>query len=316
MAKTKQNQTRSKSTFLKRHNNVVLLIGVSLLLVGFYGVFYSGQEDPWTMTDDGLLSYPEREELDYSVIDVDDSNPGYVVKTISYTSREAEVESLLTFPAKNGNNSDPLPAVVILPGAGVTKENEHSLSVLLADMGYASIVIDQRNLGAINVENDIMLFRNGAEPIQFLMVYDALMASDVLRDQPEIDGSKIAMLGSSKGGRFAIIATSIDDSIAGVVGISTSGYDSASLSREDVVDQAAYDFFISIDPDNYLDSISPRPFVMIHSLNDTIIPYDNALKTFEKSEDPKIFGTVDGESHGYTETMYPHLKSGLEDIFA
>ncbi|AKB85049.1 hypothetical protein MCMEM_0996 [Methanococcoides methylutens MM1] len=268
------------------------------------------------MTDDGLLSYPEREELDYSVIDVDDSNPGYVVKTISYTSREAEVESLLTFPAKNGNNSDPLPAVVILPGAGVTKENEHSLSVLLADMGYASIVIDQRNLGAINVENDIMLFRNGAEPIQFLMVYDALMASDVLRDQPEIDGSKIAMLGSSKGGRFAIIATSIDDSIAGVVGISTSGYDSASLSREDVVDQAAYDFFISIDPDNYLDSISPRPFVMIHSLNDTIIPYDNALKTFEKSEDPKIFGTVDGESHGYTETMYPHLKSGLEDIFA
>lgn len=309
-------KTKPKSTFLKRHNNVVLLIGVSLLLAGFYGVFYSGQEDPWTMTDDGLLSYPEREDLQYSVIDVDDSNSGYVVKTITYTSRETEVASLLTIPSTDGNNSDPVPAVVILPGAGVTKENEHSLSVLLADMGYASIVIDQRNLGAINVENDIMLFRNGAEPEQFLMVYDALVASDVLRGQPEIDDSKIAMLGSSNGGRFAIIATSIDDSIAGVVGISTSGYESDSLDREEVIDQAAYDFFISIDPDNYVGAISPRPFVMIHSLNDTIISYDNALSTFEKAEDPKSLGAVDGNSHGYSEAMYPHLKGGLDEIFA
>lgn len=305
-----------KSTFLKRHNNITLIIGVSLLLAGFYGVFYSGQEGPWTMTDDGLLSYPEREELDYSVINVDDSNSGYVVKTITYTSREAEVESLLTIPSTTGNNSDPVPAVVILPGAGVTKENEHSLSVLLADMGYASIVIDQRNLGAINLEKDIMLFRNGAEPEQFLMVYDALMASDVLHDQPEIDDSKIAMLGSSNGGRFAIIATSIDDSISGVIGISTSGYDSDSFNREEVTDQAAYNFYLSIDPDNYIGMISPRPFVMLHSLNDTIIPYDAAMRTFEKAEEPKSFGTVDGTTHGYTDAMYPHLNDGLEEIFA
>ncbi|UGV41341.1 alpha/beta hydrolase [Methanococcoides orientis] len=305
-----------KRTFLKRHNNIVLLIGVSLLLAGFYGLFYSGQEDQWTMTDDGLLSYPEREELEYSVINLDDSNPDYVVKTIIYTSREAEVDSLLTIPSTDSNNSDPVPAVVILPGAGVTKEGEHNLSVLLAEMGYASIVIDQRNLGAVNVENDIMLFRNGAEPVEFLMVYDALMASDVLRDQPEIDGSKIAMLGSSNGGRFAIIATSIDESISGVIGISTSGYDSDSLDREDVIDQAAYDLYISIDPDNYVGGISPRPFVMIHSLNDTIIPYDSAMNTFEKAEEPKSFGAVDSAAHGYTDAMYPYLESGLEEIFA
>ncbi|KGK98587.1 hypothetical protein LI82_06860 [Methanococcoides methylutens] len=295
---------------------MVLLIGVSLLLAGFYGLFYSGQEDQWTMTDNGLLSYPEREGLEYSVINVDDSNPGYVVNTITYTSRETEVDSLLTIPATDDNNSDPVPAVVILPGAGVTKEGEHSLSVLLADMGYASIILDQRNLGAVNVENDIMLFRNGAEPVEFLMVYDALMASDVLRDQPEIDGSKIAMLGSSNGGRFAIIATSIDESISGVIGISTSGYDSDSLDREDVIDQAAYDLYTSIDPDNYVGGIFPRPFVMIHSLNDTIIPYDAAMNTFEKAEEPKSFGTVDGTAHGYTDAMYPYLESGLEDIFA
>ncbi|WP_445475800.1 alpha/beta hydrolase [Methanococcoides methylutens] len=304
-----------KKTFLKRHNNVILLIGVSLLLAGFYGLLYSGQEDQWTLTEDGLLSYPEREELEYSVINLDNSNSDYVVKTITYTSREKEVDSLLTIPKTGNNDNNTVPGVVILPGAGVTKEDEHDLSVLLADMGYASIVIDQRNLGSVNVENDIMLFRNGAEPVEFLMVYDALMASDVLRDQQMIDDSKIAMLGSSNGGRFAIIATSIDESISGVIGISTSGYDSYSLDREDVIDQAAYDLYISIDPDNYVGNISPRPFVMIHSLNDTVIPYDAAKSTFGKAKEPKSFGTVGGTAHGYTNAMYPHLKGGLEVIF-
>ncbi|SES84466.1 hypothetical protein SAMN04488587_1224 [Methanococcoides vulcani] len=306
---------KPKQSFLKRHNNIVLLIGLSLLLAGFYGIVYN-QEDEWVMTEDSLLSYPEREELEYSVMDVDDSNSDYVVKTISYTSREKQVSSLLTIPGTSNNNSNAVPAVVILPGAGVTKEGEHGLSVLLAEMGYASIVIDQRNLGAVDVEKDIMLFRNGAEPVEFLMVYDALMASDVLRDQPEIDGSKIAMLGSSNGGRFAIIATSIDESISGVIGISTSGYGSDSLDREEVIDQAAYDLYISIDPDNYVGNISPRPFVMINSLNDTIIPYYTAMRTFGKAEEPKSFGTVDGTAHGYTDAMYPYMKDGLEEIFA
>ncbi|NYT19209.1 MAG: alpha/beta hydrolase [Methanosarcinales archaeon] len=306
---------KPKQPFMKRHNNIVLIIGLSLLLAGFYGIMYN-QDDEWVMTEDGLLSYPEREELSYSVINLDNSNSGYVVKTISYTSRDTEVNSLLTIPKTGNNNSNTVPGVVILPGAGVTKEDEHDLSVLLADMGYASIVIDQRNLGSVNVENDIMLFRNGAEPVEFLMVYDALMASDVLRDQQMIDDSKIAMLGSSNGGRFAIIATSIDESISGVIGISTSGYDSDSLNREDVIDQAAYDLYISIDPDNYVGNISPRPFVMIHSLNDTIIPYDAAKSTFGKAKEPKSFGTVGGTAHGYTNAMYPHLRDGLEVIFA
>ncbi len=306
---------KPKQPFLKRHNNIVLLIGLLLLLAGFYGIMYN-QDDEWVMTEDGLLFYPELEKIEYSVMDTDDSNSNYTIKAISYKSRETQVNSLLTIPGITNNSTSEVPAVVILPGAGVTKENEHGLSVLLADMGYASIVIDQRNLGAVDVEKDVMLFRNGAEPVEFLMVYDALIASDVLRDQPEINGSKIAMLGSSNGGRFAIIATSIDDSISGVIGISTSGYGSDSIDREDVIDRAAYDLYLSIDPDNYVGTISPRPVVMIHSLNDTIIPYDAAMRTFEKAEGPKSFGTVDGMAHGYTAAMYPYLESGLEEIFA
>jgi dipeptidyl aminopeptidase/acylaminoacyl peptidase len=36
------------------------------------------------------------------------------------------------------------------------------------------------------------------------MVYEFIMADEVLRDQKEVDSERIAMLGISYGGRFAI----------------------------------------------------------------------------------------------------------------
>ncbi|NPE28989.1 alpha/beta hydrolase [Methanococcoides sp. SA1] len=295
-----------------RNNNLFLVIGILLILSGLFGILFN-QEDTWTATEEGLLSYPERDDIQYSVIDIDDSNPNYTVSTIEYTSRSRTVPSLLTIPRTTADAQ--MPAIVVLPGAGVTKENEYGLSVILADMGYASIIIDQRDLGAIDLESDIERFKTGVEPVQYLMVYDALKASDVLRDQPEIDASKVAMLGSSNGGRPAIIATALDDSLSGVVAISTCGYDSSAIDPAQVTDKFAYEFFRSIDPDNYLVEITPRPFVMLHSVNDSVIPYGSAQITFEKAEEPKSFTAIDSTSHGYTGLMHLELKKGLELIF-
>jgi hypothetical protein len=74
-------------------------------------------------------------------------------------------------------------------------------------MGYATLVLDQRNLGSINTERDLELFKVGLEPIEYSsMVYDVLKASDVLAAQPEIDPERLAILRESNGGRFAILA--------------------------------------------------------------------------------------------------------------
>ncbi|MBN1134702.1 MAG: acetylxylan esterase [Methanosarcinaceae archaeon] len=110
--------------------------------------------------------------------------------------------------------------IVLLPGAGVTKEEDHGLAFKLSKMEYASLLFDQRNLGVIDPNKDLEIFKEGTEPIEYKMVYDALKAVDLLRDRPEIIDDKIAIIGSTNGGRFAIIATSIDPSIKGVVGIS------------------------------------------------------------------------------------------------
>ncbi len=57
-------------------------------------------------------------------------------------------------------------------------------------MGYATLTLDQRNLGGINMERDLELFKAGLEPVEYAMVYDALKAADVLAAQPEIDPRK------------------------------------------------------------------------------------------------------------------------------
>ena len=76
----------------------------------------------------------------------------------------------------------------------------------------------------------------GLEPVEYSMVYDALKAADVLAVQPEIDPKKLAILGESNGGRFAVLACALDPSLKGVIGISTSGYGTEEIDPAAVAD--------------------------------------------------------------------------------
>jgi len=71
-------------------------------------------------------------------------------------------------------------------------------------------------------------------------------------------------------------------------------------------------FYKSIDPETYLNKIPPRKFVMIHSVNDTIISYENAEQTYAKAVEPKELHTVECATHGYCADMGDALKTELE----
>jgi len=60
------------------------------------------------------------------------------------------------------------------------------------------------------LEYDFKLFSESKEPVEHMMVYDALRAVDVLKQDVRIDAQRIAVIGESNGGRFAIIATALD----------------------------------------------------------------------------------------------------------
>lgn len=285
---------------------ISIIIGTALILVLIYVLIPQGS-DKWSVNDEGLLSYPnDRGEVDVKVLETE-PGPDYVLKTVSFQSKDYTVNGLLRIPVSGKK----IPAVVILPGAGVPKEGTQTLADIFSGMGYASIGIEQRNRGGVDVEYDYDLWKNGKEPVEHKMVFDALRAVDVLREESSIDPGKIAILGESNGGRFAIIAAAVDPEISGVIGISTSGYDTESHIRE-ISDAKLIKFYRSIDPETYLKLLPPRKIVMLHSVNDTIISIDLARNTFNKAIEPKQFYSIATGTHGYSEGMKEPLERELK----
>jgi len=288
---------------------IAWLIAVLGIVALFAGIFFSseiGRE--WRVAEDGSLEYPTPAP-EYRLISSEaasDSN----LYIVSFSSRGAEVAGLLRTP--KAQQPGGVPGVVLLPGATVSKEQEQGLAEFLSGLGYASIALDQRNMGGVDIQSDLKKFLDGQEPTEHKMVHDALAAAEVLRMQPEIDPSRIVYIGESNGGRFAIIASALDPKSRGVIAISTCGYgveediDSLRMNGPDTVK-----FFRSIDPDTYLDRIPPRRFVMIHSLNDTVIPIDYANRTYEKALEPKAMHIVECSTHGRCWEMDPYIEEEL-----
>lgn len=286
----------------------VIAAGLLILVVAYF--LFPSNSDSWNVSSDGILSYPEnRGKVDVAVLKTE-SGSNYTLETISFPSKDYTVEGLLRIPSSGKK----VPAVVILPGATVPKEGTQGLAEILSGMGYASIGIEQRNRGGVDMDYDLGLFSNGKEPIEHKMVFDALRAVDVLRQDPRIDAKKIAVIGESNGGRFAIIAAALDQDLQGVIGISTSGYDIESQSVN-IRNETVLRFYRSIDPDTYLKSIPPRRFVMMHSVNDSIIQIGFAENTFRKAKEPKMFYKIGTGNHGFSEGMREPLEYELKSIF-
>lgn len=296
---------KKSSSYLK----ILIIIGAAILLALVYFLIPQGS-DKWSVNDEGILSYPEnRGSLDAKILKTE-SGPNYTLKTISFQSKDYTVEGLLRIPVFGKK----VPAIVILPGATIPKEGTQTLADIFSTSGYASLGIEQRNRGGVDMRYDHELWKNGKETIEYKMVFDALRAVDVLKQEPSIDPDRIAIVGESNGGRFAIIAAAIDPGISGVIGISTSGYDTESQIT-DIRDESAIRFYRSIDPETYLKFIPPRKLVMLHSINDSIIPIKFAEKTFGKAKEPKQFYRITTGTHGYSEGMKEPLENELNIIF-
>lgn len=313
MSQKYTNKGKRKATEKQKMNikMLPLILGVLLMIAGVIGILSSSDEQAdWSVSDEGILSYLQIEDIEYTLNNVTTTDNNVTLKSVTFKSRDTKIEGLIRIPVSNTS----VPGVVVLPGAGVSKEKQVAVPELLSEMGYASVTIDQRNLGGIDMQSDMELFMAGGEPVEYMMVYDALAAANVLAEQTEVDDENIAMLGLSNGGRFAIIATAIDPLIKGVVAISTSGYDTDAIVVNESTNLEAYQFYRSIDPDNYIGEIAPRKIVMLHSQNDSIIPYDLALLTFSKADEPKAIYTVNGSTHGYSSAMAKDLQTELEII--
>jgi dienelactone hydrolase len=297
-----------------------LLVGllVVVAVTAFVGLqSLSGNKQDWRVTSDGLLDYslslPE-----YQLKHIETSNDSTLYE-VKFTSRDTQIAGLLRMPPikqedkeKQGNG---IPGIVLLPGATVTKEREQGVAKYLCSLGFAIITLDQRNLGATDMQGDLQMFLKGIEPTEHKVVHDALAAAEILRNQPKIDPNRILYVGESNGGRFAVIACALDPKACSVIAISTSGYGiDAAIASGMLKDQDTIRFYKSIDPETYLSKIPPRKLVMFHSINDPVIPYEYANSTYEKALPPKDFYTVKCHMHGHCTDMDASLEKELTNM--
>lgn len=293
----------------------IFIVVAVLAIVGFFAyqnrqIFT--QEEVYSVSEDGILSYQNRPALIYEETIISD-NDKFISKKVVFESHGTKIYGLYVLPKQKEALPKNIPAAIVLPGAGVTKEDEAQLPNDLNDLGIATLTIDQRGIGETaggfpSLQQDYQIFKSGQEPYNHKVIYDALRALDYLQMQKELDKSRIILAGESMGGRNAIIAAAIEPKVAAVLVVGTAGYTFDDASNENVIK-----FINSINPDNYIAKISPRQVAMMHNSGDSIVPLEAAHATFDKAKEPKSFFISQNSGHGYnTDVMKHELEKQLK----
>lgn len=287
-------------------------IYIAVLLVILVAAFlvFKPEKEIYQFTGNTLAYSEDRGKTSYEVLDSWEEQ-GIEIRKIKFKSRHFQDQEVYIYGLIYLPDKENAPGFVFLPAGEATKDSRKKLLIELAKEGYASLAIDQRGVGEtagtfLWVQQDYAVFDKGYEPIQHLMVYDTLRSFDVLREVEEIDKNKLGFVGESMGGRYAIIASSLEKQDKGAIIISSAGFN-VPLNPL----QEGNSYLVSIDPDHYIENVNY--LMMLHGKNDEVVPLQNAQVTFDKAREPKEFYTFECE-HGYCDEMYEKIVEGLNDI--
>jgi dienelactone hydrolase len=121
------------------------------------------------------------------------------------------------------------PAVILLHGTGGSKSVKQiaALSEALASRGFIAVAIDGRyhgervrpGAGATEyVAAILQAYRTpGPHPFLYDTVWDVMRLVDYLETRPDLDGSRIGLMGISKGGMETYLTAAVDPRIAAAV---------------------------------------------------------------------------------------------------
>lgn len=117
-------------------------------------------------------------------------------ETVTYTSADGiTLTGLLTLPATPG----PHPAIVVLHGSERGERNDffrEQLRTFFASQGIVTLTYDKRGVG----DSEGVYRESASEENLKLLAQDVLAGVGYLQTRPEVDGSKIGLIGSSQAG--------------------------------------------------------------------------------------------------------------------
>ena len=210
---------------------------------------------------------------------------------------------------KSENLPDSAPAVVILHGIPQAKPVPSDPGYLpmakeLASQGFLAVLLSFRGCGESGGNFSIL---GWAEDLESVI--------DWLTKKYSPTG--IGLLGFSGGGAIAIYTAARDPRVSAVVAASSpanfdtfgagakveawlDNFRTIGLIRDPGFPRSVPEWlgeFETVKPVRWVDRISPRPVLIIHGDQDSIVPVPHARELFEKARDPKELFLIKGGPH-------------------
>ncbi len=146
---------------------------------------------------------------------------------------------------------------------------------------------------------------------------DLAASIDFLAAQPEVDSSRLGLLGFSGGAAVSIYVAAGDERIAAVAACASPA-EFASLvadeKPEDIIKRLRdigairdkgfppdvkswYQDFRSFSPVDSVAGISPRALLLLHGSEDDVVPVSHVYRLYDRAGEPKEMVVIDGAGH-------------------
>ncbi|HEX8236803.1 MAG TPA: dienelactone hydrolase family protein [Abditibacteriaceae bacterium] len=255
---------------------------------------------PWERLS-APYAYDAKQPLDAKVVGQQDSFVASTRRLTMRGARGATVPVYILLPSIASANSK-VPGVVLLHGKDGRAEDMLIGAQFLATRGYASVIPEYVGHGTRrDPANPVQMF--GGEP-QVLRdsiiesIQDVRRALDLLVAQPEVDATRIGLMGYSLGAIMGSITTAVEpriDTAVLIVGgadwktllTQSQERDAAKWRAGGEFKESAIELLEGIDPKNFAGHIAPRPVLFINGTQDKIIPRAAAEALFEAAKEPK-----------------------------
>jgi len=205
----------------------------------------------------------------------------------------------------------PYPTVCVCHGipAGIPDPGDRGYPELAENVcheGFAALIFNFRGTGASGGNLDILGWTR-----------DLKAAIDYLWALPEVDRSRLSLLGFSGGAAVSVYAASQDDRVSCVVACACPAeftffikadepqsivdhFRSIGAIRDKDFPHSTQDWlngFRLVSPIKYIAGIAPRPLLLVHGNQDETVEVSDAYKLYTQAGEPKQINIVDEAGH-------------------
>ncbi len=253
-----------------------------------------------------LYDYDRKTPLGAQTIDLQSDAIGST-RRMTIRGERGETIPLIVVMPRGASAQKKVPGVVLLHGKDDDLNEVLMLFMArsLAANGYASLIPEvakndaQGKPKADPLSADAALLRRSF----IASIHDVRRTLDLFTAQPEIDATRIGLIGLSLGSIRGAVTTSVDTRIKTAVFLVGGADWPTILSQSEDPDTRAYharyvrksaserqrqdQILADVDPRNFVAHIASRPILMINGTKDVLIPKASAQALFSAAREPK-----------------------------